>query len=63
MVLATCLVLGSGVVSASAAEGDGASVSPVVGGFGLGDGVEGLIDERVGSFAFDVRSSGVGLRW
>ncbi|KAA9108017.1 RHS repeat-associated core domain-containing protein [Microbacterium rhizomatis] len=52
-------------MSASAAEGhDGAgSATPVVGGFGLGDGVEGLINERVGSFSFGLPASGLGLQW
>ncbi|KAA9108019.1 RHS repeat domain-containing protein [Microbacterium rhizomatis] len=65
VVLVGCLVLGAGAVSASAAEGDRAadSASPIVGGFGLGDGVEGLIDERVGSFSFAVAVAGLGLRW
>ncbi|KAA9111311.1 RHS repeat-associated core domain-containing protein [Microbacterium rhizomatis] len=60
-----CLVLGAGAVSASAADGESGSGSatPVVGGFGLGDAIEGLIDERVGSFTFDVPVDGVGLRW
>ncbi|KAA9105621.1 RHS repeat-associated core domain-containing protein [Microbacterium rhizomatis] len=57
--------MSSGVVSANAADGDGESGSaePVVGGFGLGDGVEGLIDERVGSFSFGVPVADLGLRW
>ncbi|KAA9108270.1 RHS repeat domain-containing protein [Microbacterium rhizomatis] len=65
VVLAVCVVLAGSTVSASAADGGGGSgsVSPVVGGFGLGDGVEGLIDERVGSLSLDLLTAGLGLRW
>ena len=35
----------------------------MVGGFGLGDGVEGLVDERTGALAVDVPVGGVGLVW
>lgn len=38
-------------------------VSPVVGGFGLGDDVEGLVDERAGTLSLDLSASGAGLRW
>ncbi|KAA9108016.1 RHS repeat protein [Microbacterium rhizomatis] len=65
VVLTGCLVLGLGAVSAIAAEGDdgAAGATPVVGGFGLGDGVEGLIDERVGSFSLGLPAAGLGLQW
>ena len=42
----------------------GSGSVPVVGGFGLGDGVEGLVDERSGGFRFEVLvSGGVGVGW
>jgi hypothetical protein len=62
-----CVGLVGGVVSPVwAAEGEpggGDSVSPVVGGFGLGDGLEALVGERDGSLAMKFPVAGLGLRW
>src|SRR5262249_53626398 len=46
-----CLGLVGGVISpvwAAHGDGDSANAVPVVGGFGVGDGLEGFIDERTG---------------
>ncbi|KAA9110826.1 RHS repeat protein [Microbacterium rhizomatis] len=61
-----CVVLGSGAVSATAATGqlaDSALATPVVGSFDLGYGVDGQIDERVGSLSFVLPRAGLELRW
>jgi RHS repeat-associated protein len=65
----SCLVgtalLMSGLSPARAAE-DGAggeSSSVVVGGFGLGDGLEASIDEDEGALAFGLPAGGVNLSW
>ena len=58
------VVVGVGVSPSWASGREGGSGSPVVGGFGLGDGVEGLVDERSGGFSFDLPvTGGVGVGW
>ncbi|WP_308798657.1 RHS repeat-associated core domain-containing protein [Agromyces silvae] len=60
-----CAALLGGVVSpAWAAEpGDGGGSSWPVGGFALGDEVEGLIDERSGALSFVLPAGSLGLSW
>jgi RHS repeat-associated protein len=49
--------------AARAAETDVPAPDTIVGDFGLGDGLEGGIDEHWGSFAFGVSAGGVPLSW
>ena len=55
------LAIESLALTAAGEPGDVAS--PVVGGFGVGDGLEGTIDERVGAFRFTVPVGGLKLAW
>jgi RHS repeat-associated protein len=48
---------------ASAQESGGGGPTPVVGGFGLGDRLEGLIDAQTGGFAFTLQVAGLELSW
>lgn len=59
------LVVGVGVDSAAGADRSESSdaATAVVGGFGLGDGVEGLVDERLGSLTVGVPVGGLGVSW
>jgi RHS repeat-associated protein len=53
-----------GTVSpASAGESGGGGQTPVVGGFGLGDRLEGLIDAQSGDFSFTVPVAGLEVSW
>lgn len=45
------------------AGGDDATGAALIGGFALGDGLEGTIDERVGAFHFELPVGGLGLVW
>lgn len=59
-----CAGLVAGSVSPVwASDGDAGTGSVVVGGFGLGDGLEGSVDERDGSFTFGVGVGGLQLSW
>src|SRR5262245_16552801 len=53
-----------GVLSPTwAAEDDGGAGSPVVGGFSMGDGLEGTISERDGAFSLAFPVGGLSLGW
>ncbi|MDR5699377.1 RHS repeat domain-containing protein [Agromyces aerolatus] len=60
-VASAALVTGS--LTAADAEGPADPPASVVGGFSLGDGLEGTIDERVGAFRFTVPVGGLALSW
>lgn len=66
-VLCSALVVGVGASpSAAASDAGGAAdgaATPVVGGFGLGDRIEGLIDEQTGVLSVDLPVAGVGMGW
>ncbi len=65
-VVACGAVLTGGVVSpswAEAAERPDSAEQAVLGGFALGDGVEGMIDPRSGAFSFALPVAGVSLGW
>jgi RHS repeat-associated protein len=60
------VLVGGGVSPVWAGEGVGATAGvgeAVVGGLGLGDGVEALIDERTGGFGFGLSAGAVELSW
>jgi RHS repeat-associated protein len=63
-----CLV-GAGLIASgvspvwAAAKPQSAGESAVVGGFGLGDGLEAAVDEQSGSFGFGLPAGGVDLGW
>lgn len=61
---AVAAALMCGTVSPASAAEPGSSVeTPVVGGFGLGDRLEGLIDAQTGDFSFTVPVAGLELAW
>jgi hypothetical protein len=53
----------SGVSPVWAAEREPSGESALIGGFGLGDGLEGAFDEQSGAFTFGVPAAGVNLGW
>lgn len=57
------VVVGLGASSAAASDQTGSSPSPMVGGFGVGDGSEELVDPRTGAFALEVPVGTVTLTW
>jgi RHS repeat-associated protein len=56
------LIVG-GVTPVWAAEGGASDGSALVGGFGLGDGLEGSVDEPSGAFRFALPAGGLNLGW
>lgn len=64
LVVLLCMSLAvTGAGSASAAERGSGDDAAVVGAFGLGDGLEAMIDERDGSGRVEVPVAGLGLAW
>lgn len=66
---AVCVILGVGLMAAGVSPvwaapdpGEGGGSWPV-GGFGLGDGIEGLVEERSGALSFVLPAGGVSLGW
>jgi RHS repeat-associated protein len=53
----------SGVSPVWATEGEPPGDAALIGGFGLGDGLEGSFDEQSGAFRFGVPAGGVNLGW
>lgn len=63
--IAVCgAVATGGVLTPSWAGAEPAAAEPqVLGGFALGDGVEGMIDPRTGAFSFGLPAAGVAVAW
>lgn len=62
--LLVCVALAvDGLAPAAAAEPAMVDASPVVGGFGIGDGLEATIEERDGSARFALQVAGLALTW